>query len=127
MAKVIGVGGVFFKARDGAALREWYAKVLGLEFSDWGGVVFTPAAMHAHAGAATVLCTFSADTEYFAPSTKDYMLNLAVDDLAGVLQRASEAGVTPVKMMENEANGSFAHILDPEGNKIELWQPRPMA
>ena len=67
---------------------------------------------------------FSADTEYFAPSDKDFMFNLMVDDLDGILARCAEHGVTPVKTFPDEANGRFAHIMDPEGRKVELWEPR---
>jgi predicted enzyme related to lactoylglutathione lyase len=126
MAKVIGIGGLFFKSADGAALRDWYARVLGLEFADWGGVVFTPEAAAATPGAATVFSPFAADTDYFAPSAKDFMFNLMVDDLDAMLARCKAAGVEPVKLFPDEANGRFAHILDPEGRKIELWQPKPM-
>ncbi|MES1200431.1 MAG: VOC family protein [Pseudomonadota bacterium] len=124
MAQVLGVGGIFFKAKDGTALRDWYKRVLGLDFADWGGVVFRPEPMAAQPGAATVFCTFNADTDYF---DKAFMINLVVDDLDGVLLRAADAGVTPTKLQKGEANGDFAHIVDPESNKVELWQPKPMA
>lgn len=126
MARVIGVGGVFFKARDGAALREWYTRVLGLEIRDWGGVVFTPDAAAKKPGAGTVWSPFKADTDYFAPSTKEFMVNFMVDDLDAMLARCKEQGVEPVKLFPDEMNGRFAHIMDPEGNKIELWEPKPM-
>jgi predicted enzyme related to lactoylglutathione lyase len=126
MAKVLGVGGIFWKARDRAALLEWYRTVLGMAMEDWGGVVFTPEAMAAHAGAATVFSPFSAETEYMLPSTRDFMINLVVDDLEAMLARCAEHGVSPTKPLVDDANGKFAHILDPEGTKIELWQPRPM-
>ena len=124
---VLGVGGVFIKAKDPAALVDWYRTVLGLQFADWGGVVFTPEAMAAHPGAGTVFSPFRQDTDYFAPSTKDFMFNFVIDDLDGTLRRCKEHGVEPVKVFPAEANGRFAHIMDPEGNKIELWQPKPMA
>lgn len=127
MAKVIGVGGVFFKARDPEGLIGWYRDVLGLPVESWGGVVLKPEAMAAHPGAATVFSPFKADTEYFQPSTNAFMFNLAVDDLDGVLARCAKHGVTPVKTFPEEPNGKFAHIMDPEGNKIELWEPKPMA
>lgn len=126
MAKVLGLGGVFFKSHDGTALRDWYTRVLGLEFADWGGVVFTPDAAMAKPGAATVFSPFKADTDHFAPSDKDYMFNLMVDDLDGVLARCKAAGVEPVKLHPDEGMGRFAHIMDPEGRKIELWEPKPM-
>lgn len=125
MAKVLGIGGVFFKAKDPAALRQWYRDVLGIDVTEWGAIL-TPDAMAAHPGAATIFSPFKADTDYFAPSTRDFMINFAVDDLDGVLARAREHGVEPVKTFPEEANGRFAHIIDPEGVKIELWQPKPM-
>jgi len=125
MGRVLGVGGVFFKSRDPDALASWYRDVLGLEFQDWGGVVFEPAAMAAHPGAGTVLSPFGSDTTYFAPSARDFMINLAVDDLDAVLANCAQHGVD-ADVLPEQANGRFAHILDPEGTKIELWQPKPM-
>lgn len=121
MAKVLGVGGVFFKSTDVAGLRAWYATVLGLEVGDWGAF-FTPAMVAELPGAGTVFSPFSATTDYFAPSVHDFMINFVVDDLDGVLARAAAAGVSPIKRQE-EPYGRFAHLLDPEGRKIELWQP----
>ena len=125
MARVLGIGGVFFKSKDPGALAVWYRDVLGLDMQDWGGVVFRPEAMAAHPGAATVFSAFDAASDYFAPSTRDFMINLAVDDLDAVLASCAEHGVEAT-VMPDEPNGRFAHVLDPEGTKIELWQPRPM-
>lgn len=125
MGRVLGIGGVFFKAKDPAALRAWYETVLGMEFHAWGGAVFPPDAMAAHPGAATVFSLFEQDTDYFAPSTHPYMWNFAVDDLDGVLARCEAHGVVALKTFPDEGNGRFAHIMDPEGNKIELWEPKP--
>lgn len=127
MAKVLGVGGVFFKSKDGDAMRDWYKRVLGLEFTDWGGALFLPQDAAAHPGAATVFSPFKADSDYFAPSDKEFMFNLMVDDLDAILARAKAEGVEPVKLFPDEANGKFAHIMDNEGRKIELWQPKPMS
>ena len=124
MAKVLGIGGVFFKSKDPAALVKWYKEVVGLHVHDWGGVFITPEAMAAHAGAGTVFAPFKQDTDYFSPSTKEFMINLAVDDLDGILANCAKHGVLPVKTFPEEANGKFAHIMDPEGNKIELWEPK---
>lgn len=126
MAKVLGIGGVFFKSKDPAALVNWYKEVVGLHVHDWGGVFITPEAMAAHPGAGTVFAPFKQDSDYFSPSAKEFMINLAVDDLDGILARCARHGVTPVKTFPEEANGKFAHIMDPEGNKIELWEPKPM-
>ena len=126
MARVLGVGGIFFKAQDQAALVGWYRDVLGLDMQDWGGAFITPEAMAGHPGAGTVFSPFEADTDYMLPSTKEFMINLAVDDLDAVLARCAEHGVKPLKTFPDEFNGRFAHIMDPEGTKIELWQPRPV-
>lgn len=125
MAKVLGVGGVFFKSKDPAALTKWYADVLGMPLEEWGGVILRPEAMAGHPGAATVFAPFKQDTTYFHPSTKDFMINLAVDDLEGVLASCAKHGVE-AKVMPDEPNGRFAHVMDPEGTRIELWQPKPM-
>lgn len=124
MAQVIGLGGLFFKSSDGAALRDWYARVLGLAFESWGGIAFEPSVATAHPGAATVFASFGADTGYFAPSDKEFMFNLMVDDLDGILAQAAEHSVTPLAAVVDEFNGRFAHIMDPEGRKIELWEPK---
>ncbi len=91
MAKVIGVGGIFFKSKDPAALTKWYADVLGMPMQDWGGILLMPETMAAHPGAATVFAPFKQDTTYFEPSTKDFMINLAVDDLDGDPRQLREA------------------------------------
>lgn len=127
MARVLGIGGLFFKCADPDATRAWYARVLGLEFSEWGGVVFTPEAAAAQPGAGTVFCPFAAETPYFQPSERDFMFNLMVDDLDAMLAQARAAGVEPVGPLQDEINGRFAHILDPDGRKIELWEPKPMS
>ena len=125
MAKVLGIGGIFFKSKDPAGLLNWYRDVIGLELQDWGGVLLFPQAMADHAGAATVFSPFKQDTKYFEPSTKDFMINFAVDDLEAILASCAKHGVE-AKVMPDEPNGRFAHISDPEGTRIELWQPKPM-
>jgi predicted enzyme related to lactoylglutathione lyase len=125
MAKVLGIGGIFFKSKDPAALAQWYKDVLGLEINDWGGAFLTPEAMAAHPGAGAVFAPFKQDTTYFEPSTKDFMINLAVDDLEAMLANCAKHGVA-AKVLPEEPNGKFAHVSDPEGTRIELWQPKPM-
>ena len=127
MAKILGLGGLFFKSADPAALAEWYGRVLGISFEDWGGVVFLPDTAAAQPGAATIFSPFKSDSDYFAPSDKDYMFNLMVDDLDGMLARCAEHGVEPISPVVDEFNGRFAHIIDPEGAKIELWEPKAAA
>ena len=122
MAKVLGLGGLFFKAKDPTALLEWYRDVLGIALTEWGGVTFSPHPMVAHAGAQTVFAAFGEDAATFEPSPKPFMVNFVVDELDGMLDSCREHGVTIIKQTD-EPYGRFAHILDPEGTKIELWQP----
>jgi predicted enzyme related to lactoylglutathione lyase len=126
MAKVLGLGGLFFKSANAEATREWYGRVLGFETTEWGGTLFLPQPLADQPGAATVFNIMPDTSDYIAPSTERFMFNLVVDDLDGVLARAKEHGVEPIKLFPEEINGRFAHILDPEGRKIELWQPKPM-
>lgn len=118
MAKVLGIGGVFFKAQDGDAVRDWYRRVLGFEIADWGGAVFP-----SHGTAYQVWSPFKADTTYFEPGALPFMINFMVDDLDGVLAKAAEAGVEPLSRDDSDPNGRFAWLLDPNGLKIELWEP----
>ena len=122
MARVLGIGGIFFKSKDPTALTNWYR----LPVEDWGGVLLRPEPMAAHPGAATVFAPFKQDTTYFQPSTKDFMINFAVDDLDAILANCAKYGVE-AKILPEEPNGKFAHISDPEGTRIELWQPKPMS
>lgn len=117
MAQVLGIGGIFFKAEDGDAVRAWYARVLGFKIEDWGGAVF-PATGRAY----QIWTPFKADTDYFGPSAS-YMVNLMVDDLEGVLAHAKAEGVEPTGRQDDEAFGKFAWLMDPNGLKIELWEP----
>ena len=126
MAKVLGLGGLFFKSANAEATREWYGRVLGLEQTEWGGTVFLPQPMADQPGAATVFNIMAETSDYIAPSTERFMFNLVVDDLDAMLARAKEYGVEPIKLFPDEGMGKFAHILDPEGRKIELWEPKPM-
>jgi predicted enzyme related to lactoylglutathione lyase len=125
MAKVIGVGGIFWKSKDPEALLKWYVDVLGLQQEAWGGVVFRPEVMAAHPGAGTVFSPFKQDTTYFEPSKKDFMINLAVDDLEGVLASCAKHGVE-AKRVPDESMGKFEHVMDPEGTRFELCEPKPM-
>lgn len=126
MAKVLGVGGVFFKAGEPEAVKQWYARVLGMEAADWGGWWFPAPDFAAKPGAGTVVHAMSSESDYLAPSANEFMINLVVDDLDAMLARCRANGVEPVKLFPDEMNGRFAHILDPEGRKIELWEPKPM-
>ena len=120
MAKVLGIGGVFFKSPSPKATCEWYKRVLGLEVTDWGGVSFPPLSL-----GETVWTPFPAETKHFAPSSADIMINFVVDDLDGVLARAAEQGVEPLEIKDEDSFGRFAWLVDADGMKIELWQPNP--
>lgn len=117
MAKVVGVGGVFIKAPDIEAWKGWYRNVPGVEIEDFGGAIFP----HPTIGY-SLIAAFGADSDYFAPSPHAVMINLIVDDLDGVLARAAKAGETPISREDGE-QGRFAHLIDPAGVKVELWQP----
>jgi len=125
MAKVIGVGGVFFQSADPEGLMAWYAETLGMTINDYGGADF----LHADSGQAfpqgarTIFTGFKDTTEYFAPSTKPFMINLMIDDMDGMLARLKEKGVPLVGEPMDESYGRFAWVMDPNGTKIELWQP----
>jgi predicted enzyme related to lactoylglutathione lyase len=119
---VTGVGGVFFKAKDPKALAAWYRDVLGLPMEAWGGAALRyDAPKHPPA---LIWNAFPASTKYFAPSTRAFMINYAVDDMDALLTRLRAKGVSILKRDDNDPNGRFAWILDPEGNKIELWEPK---
>jgi predicted enzyme related to lactoylglutathione lyase len=117
MAKVLGLGGIFFKAEDPAAVRDWYARVLGFEVTDWGGVAFKSTR-----AAGTNWSPFDADTRYFEPSQAAFMVNFIVDDMDGLLAKAAAQGVEPTGRQDEEM-GRFAWLIDPAGVKIELWEP----
>ena len=124
MARAIGIGGIFIKGQDQEGLRKWYADLLGLELQPWGGALMFPQDMVDHPGSATVFNVFEPSTDYMDPSTEKVMINFAVDDLDGILARANEMGIE-VNELPEQFNGRFAHLMDPEGTKIELWQPKP--
>lgn len=120
--RITGVGGVFIKSRDPKALAAWYRDVLGLELQSWGGAILRYDAP----GHPPVLTwnAFPATTDYFAPSSREVMINFAVDDLDAVVARLKEKGVAIIKRDDSDPFGRFAWILDPDGTKIELWQPK---
>lgn len=125
MARVTGIGGVFLKSRgDGAALADWYQRHLGIPLEGFGGAVLRWAEDTADDGGLTVWCTASHDSQWFSPSTSPFMINYRVDDLDGLLAQLRAGGVEIVGGPESHGNGHFAWIMDPDGNKLELWQPR---
>jgi len=123
MKRVTGIGGVFFKAKDPKALGEWYRKHLGMDVENWGGVAFRWADDPSGGRGTTVWCPFKQDTKHFEPSTAPFMLNLRVADLDGLLPLLGAEGCTVLDKVQDSEDGKFAHIVDPEGNKLELWEP----
>jgi predicted enzyme related to lactoylglutathione lyase len=122
MAKALGIGGVFFRSDDPQRLTDWYAAHLGLQIDDFGGARFDPRALPAETR--TAWSPFQATTEYFAPSTRDFMLNLVVDDVDAALRQVAAAGGKVYGKVEQYDNyGRFGWFVDPDGNKIELWEP----
>lgn len=122
--KVLGVGGIFFRSPDPARLAEWYRETLGLAVESWGdtrGTSFAPADMPENAF--TVWSVFAADTEYFGNASQAFMINLVVDDLDKALTRVRFAGGEVLPEREDADYGRFGWFIDPDGNKVELWQP----
>lgn len=124
MKRVTGIGGVFFKAKDPEKLRAWYQQHLGLEFDAYGSVVFDcPEGEEERKAAQTIWSLFPSDTKYFDPSAAPFMINYRVENLAGLLEQLKGEGVTVDERMEEFEYGRFGWIMDPEGNRIELWEP----
>lgn len=121
MAKVLGLGGVFFKSSNPQELGAWYKKSLGMHVDEYGAS-FPPGDIPE--GGFTAWSPFRADTGYFQPSEKNYMFNLIVDDLEGCLEQVQKAGGTLVGAIDEHEYGRFGWFIDPEGNKVELWEPR---
>jgi len=122
MAKAIGVGGVFFKAGDPEKLYEWYVAHLGIVKNEGPGVSFMTADQPE--GGYVVWGAFDTDTRYFEPGTKQFMFNLIVDDLDGALEQVQAGGAEIIGEVEACDNGRFGWFMDPEGNKVELWEPQ---
>ena len=120
--KVTGIGGIFIKCDNPEAMREWYAHKLGFDNSPYGTSFEWLKSDGSNEKGQTLWSTFKKDTNYFAPSTKEFMINLRVDDLETLLAELAKDGIQPLAPMEVSEYGKFAHIVDPEGTKIELWQ-----
>ena len=126
LTRVTGIGGVFFKSGDPSLTREWYLTHLGIAFQDWGGFSFLWQERDQPSETGyTVFGVFSDSTEYFSPSNEPYMLNFRVADLDGLVAALRDEGVEIAGEIEQHPNGKFAWILDPEGRKVELWEPVP--
>jgi predicted enzyme related to lactoylglutathione lyase len=125
MARVTGIGGVFFRSRsDHKQLAAWYARHLGLPLEEWGGAILKWPDDQRGDGGQTVWTVAEKDSQWFSPSDSPFMINYRVDDLDELLAQLRRDGVAILKGPESDDNGRFAWLLDPDGNKIELWQPR---
>jgi catechol 2,3-dioxygenase-like lactoylglutathione lyase family enzyme len=124
--RVTGIGGIFFKASDPDALRDWYRRHLGLDIQEWGGAVFHWDAPGPNdPPGATVWNLFPATSTYFDPSEARFMVNYRVADLARVLDELRAEGCAVDEKTEQSEYGKFGWVMDPEGNRIELWEPPP--
>ncbi|MCJ8292633.1 MAG: VOC family protein [Crocinitomicaceae bacterium] len=122
MAEVIGIGGIFLKFNDPAAMREWYSSVLGMQTNDYG-VLFEFNGDNSPNKGQLQLGTFPADSDYFGKGSQQTMINFRVDDLVAFAAILEEKKVKIVDTLEAFSYGKFLHIEDPEGNRIELWEP----
>jgi catechol 2,3-dioxygenase-like lactoylglutathione lyase family enzyme len=119
---VTGVGGVFIKSADPKALAAWYRDVLGIHLEDWGGAMLR-VDLPGHPPVVT-WNAFPAKTTYFAPSPREVMLDFAVDNMDAFLARLAAHGVRVIERDDREPNGRFAWVLDPDGTKLEFWEPK---
>jgi predicted enzyme related to lactoylglutathione lyase len=124
MTRVVGIGGIFFKARDPKELQAWYRDHLGLAISEWGGATFEPS-MASPAGRPSTLVwsLFPDTTKNFEPSTAPFMINYRVDDLDQVLAALRAEGCAVDERVDSSELGRFGWVMDPEGNRVELWEP----
>lgn len=123
MKKVTGIGGIFFKCADPSKMNEWYEKHLGIPGSKYGATFEWREMDDTEKVGQTVWNPFPADTKYFAPSQKDFMINYRVENIEALVAELKNAGVTIIDDIAAYDYGKFVHILDPEGNNIELWEP----
>ena len=121
--KVTGIGGIFFKSKDPKKMREWYKTNLGLNTNQYGAVFEWRQGADTTQKGFTQWSPFTDKTKYFEPSTKDFMINYRVDNIDGLIDQLKKGGVVIVDTVERVEYGKFVHIMDIEGNKIELWEP----
>jgi len=124
MKRVTGIGGIFFKCQDPEKIKEWYKTHLGLDIDRYGAKFDWRDVADSAKKGSTVWSPFSEKTRYFEPSSKDFMINYRVENLEALVGELKKEGVTVLDNMEAYDYGKFVHILDIEGNKIELWEPK---
>lgn len=122
MKRVTGIGGVFFKSKDPKKITEWYQKHLGLETNPYGATFEWFESLDSQKKAQTQWTPFAEDTKYFGPSDQDFMINYRVENLEALVAELQKEGVTIVDKIEIYDYGKFVHILDGEGNKVQLWE-----
>jgi predicted enzyme related to lactoylglutathione lyase len=126
LKRVTGIGGIFFKAKDAAALRAWYKRHLAIDVQEWGGAAFTwTDSAGKPTGGTTVWSVGPEESNQFAPSTASFMVNYRVEDLHAVVGALKAEGCNVLDKIDESEYGKFAWVIDPEGNKVELWQPPP--
>lgn len=125
MDRVTGIGGIFIKARDPKAMRDWYQQHLGLPIDSWGGMAFRWNEPNVEEHGVTVWSVFEPTSDYFAPSEAPFMVNYRVADLMTLLDTLRTEGCTVDDKTEVSEFGKFGWVMDPEGNRIELWEPPP--
>jgi predicted enzyme related to lactoylglutathione lyase len=126
MKRVTGIGGIFFYAQDPKALGEWYKRHLGIDVQAWGGAAFDWRDDSGQpTGGTTAWCISAADSNSFAPGSKPFVVNYRVHDLPALLQALRDEGCNVLDKTDDSEFGKFGWVIDPEGNKVELWQPPP--
>lgn len=123
MERVLGIGGVFFRARDRERLAAWYRDHLGVPVEAWNGGIFRWRELDPKGDAFTVWTLFPEDTDYFGPARKPFMVNFRVADLGAMLAQLRAAGCEVDPREESSEYGKFGWVTDPEGNRVELWEP----
>jgi predicted enzyme related to lactoylglutathione lyase len=124
MNRVTGIGGIFFKAIDAPALRDWYKRHLGIDVKEWGGTAFNwTDSAGTPIGGSTIWSIGRAEGDQFAPSKASFMVNYRVEDLNALVTMLKEEGCNVLDKVDESEYGKFAWVIDPEGNKVELWQP----
>lgn len=126
MKRVTGIGGIFFKAKDPATLGAWYKTHLGIDVQSWGGAAFSWADESGKpVGGTTIWSVNAADSDSFAPSSAPFVINYRVADLVGLLAALRSEGCNVLEKTDDSEYGKFGWVIDPEGNKVELWEPPP--
>jgi predicted enzyme related to lactoylglutathione lyase len=126
MNRVTGIGGIFFKAKDPKAMQAWYKQHLGIDVQSWGGAAFDwTGADGKPVGGTTAWCISPAESDTFAPSKAPFMVNYRVADVRALLKALRDEGCNVLDKFDDSEYGKFGWVIDPEGNKVELWEPPP--